>query len=128
MKATGATGIAGCTQPSDWMRLLCRRRSFARIMKEEGLIAKRPTKRKYSSYKGEISEAPENLVARDFYADDPNLLWLTDITEFSIPAGKIYLSSIIDCFDGMCIAWSQSTSPNADLVNSMVGRCSIQAA
>lgn len=99
-----------------------------RIMKEEGLIAKRPTKRKYSSYKGEISEAPENLVARDFHADDPNLLWLTDITEFSIPAGKIYLSSIIDCFDGMCIAWSQSTSPNADLVNSMVGRCSIQAA
>lgn len=91
-----------------------------RIMKEEGLIAKRPTKRKYSSYKGEISEAPENLVARDFHADDPNLLWLTDITEFSIPAGKIYLSSIIDCFDGMCIAWSQSTSPNADLVNSML--------
>ena len=86
----------------------------------EGLIAKRPTKRKYSSYKGEISEAPENLVARDFHADDPNLLWLTDITEFSIPAGKIYLSSIIDCFDGMCIAWSQSTSPNADLVSSML--------
>lgn len=26
---------------------------------------------------------------------------LTDITEFSIPAGKIYLSLIIDCFDGM---------------------------
>lgn len=91
---------------------------ISRIMKEEGLIAKRSCKRKYSSYKGEISEAPENLVKRDFHADDPNRLWLTDITEFAIPAGKIYLSPIIDCFDGMCVAWSQSTSPNAELVNS----------
>lgn len=97
-------------------------------MKEGGPIAKRPAKRKYGSYKGEISEAPENLVARDFHADDPNLLRLTDIAELSIPLGKIYPSSIIDCFDGMCTAWPQSTSPNADLVNSMVGRCSIQAA
>ena len=30
-----------------------------------------------------------------------NEKWLTDITEFHIPAGKIYLSPIIDCFDGM---------------------------
>lgn len=91
-----------------------------RIMKEEGLIAKRPSKRKYSSYKGEIGEAPKNIVKRDFHADGPNRLWLTDITEFSIPAGKVYLSPIIDCFDGMCVAWTQSTSPNAELVNSML--------
>lgn len=91
-----------------------------RIMREEGLVAKRPCKRRYSSYKGEISEAPENIVKRDFHAEAPNQLWLTDITEFSIPAGKIYLSPIIDCFDGMCVSWSQSTSPNAELVNSML--------
>lgn len=42
-----------------------------RIMKEEGLIAKRPSKRKYSSYKGEIGEAPESIVKRDFHADGP---------------------------------------------------------
>ena len=90
------------------------------IMREEGLVAKRPRKRKYSSYRGEISEAPENLVKRNFHADDPNRLWLTDITELSIPAGKVYLSPVIDCFDGMCVAWSQSTSPNAELVNTML--------
>lgn len=70
--------------------------------------------------KGEIGEAPENIVKRDFHADGPNRLWLTDITEFSIPAGKACLSPIIDCFDGMCVAWTQSTSPNAELVNSML--------
>ena len=84
------------------------------------LIAKRPTKRNYGSYKGEISDAPENLVKREFHAQAPNQLWLTDIIEFSIPGGKAYLSPGADCFDGMCIAWSQSTSPNAELVNSML--------
>ena len=34
----------------------------------------------------------------------PNKKWLTDITEFSIPAGKIYLSPVIDCFDGMIVS------------------------
>ena len=45
---------------------------------------------------------------------------LTDITEFSIPAGKVYLSPIVDCFDGMIPSWTVSTNPNADLVNSML--------
>lgn len=91
-----------------------------RIMKEERLAAKRPTKRRCSSYKGEIDEAPGNIVKRDFHAEAPNMLWLTDITEFHIPAGKVYLSPIIDCFDGLCVSWAQSTSPNAELANSML--------
>ena len=92
----------------------------SRIMAEESLRACRPRKRKYSSYKGEISGAPDNLVKRNFHADAPNMLWLTDITEFSIPAGKIYLSSIVDCFDGKVVASAMSGSPNAELVNTML--------
>ena len=40
---------------------------------------------------------------RDFHAEQPNTKWLTDITEFAIPAGKVYLSPVIDCFDGMVV-------------------------
>jgi transposase InsO family protein len=58
------------------------------------------------SYKGEITPAVENLPERDFRADKPNLKWLTDITEFHIPAGKIYLSPVIDCFDGLAVSWT----------------------
>lgn len=47
---------------------------ICRIMEEEHLIAKRPHKRRYSSYKGEISDAPENIVKRDFHAQAPNRL------------------------------------------------------
>ena len=71
--------------------------------------------KKYCSYVGEISEAVPNLLKRDFKASLPNQKWLTDITEFHIPAGKVYLSPIIDCFDGLPVAWTIGTSPSARL-------------
>lgn len=96
-------------------------RVVARIMAEEGLIAKGvKRKRRWSSYAGEPSDAPKNLVNRDFNANAPNEKWLTDITEFGIPAGKVYLSPIVDCFDGMVVSWTIGTSPSADLANTML--------
>lgn len=89
-----------------------------RLMKEEQLTVR--SIRRRHSYLGEISPAVPNLLARDFHAEKPNQKWLTDITEFSLPAGKVYLSPIIDCFDGMAVTWSIGTSPNARLVNSML--------
>lgn len=91
-----------------------------RLMKEERLVAATSKRRRYGSYMGEISPAPDNLLNRDFSASAPNEKWLTDITEFQIPAGKVYLSPMIDCFDGMVVSWSIGTRPNAELVNSML--------
>jgi transposase InsO family protein len=62
----------------------------------------------------------QTIINRDFQAAAPNEKWLTDITEFQIPAGKVYLSPIIDCFDGMVVSWTIGTSPDAELVNSML--------
>lgn len=95
-------------------------KAVCKLMRGAHLVAKRAAKRKHSSCKGEISDAPESIVNRDFHTDSPDALWLTDITEFSIPAGKVYLSPIIDCLDGMCVAWSASTSPSTELVNTML--------
>ncbi|SDJ53910.1 Integrase core domain-containing protein, partial [Paraburkholderia steynii] len=50
----------------------------------------------------------------------PNEKWLTDITEFQIPAGKVYLSPLIDCFDGLVVSWTIGTRPDAELVNTML--------
>lgn len=46
--------------------------------------------------------------------------FLSDISEFSIPAGKVYLSPTMDCFDGLLVAWRISRRPNAELVNGML--------
>lgn len=91
-----------------------------KIMKEENLVVYTKKKRKYNSYKGEITPAVENVIDRNFHADLPNEKWLTDITEFHIPDGKIYLSPVIDCFDGLPVSWTIGTSPDAELANTML--------
>jgi len=89
-------------------------------MKQEKLQVTVKKKRAYSSYQGEITPAVPNVIQRNFHVDLPNEKLLTDITEFAIPAGKVYLSPIIDCFDGMPVCWSVGTVPNAELVNGML--------
>jgi transposase InsO family protein len=91
-----------------------------KIMNEEGLAVFSKKRRKYNSYKGDITPAVEDLVKRDFHADEPNELWLTDLTESHIPAGKVYLSPMLDCFDGKLVSWTIGTSPNAELTNTML--------
>ena len=91
-----------------------------RVMKEEGLEVKIRKVRKYSSYKGKISPAVPNEVQRDFHSEKPDELLLSDIREFAIPAGKVYLFPAVDCFDGMLVTWRISEYPNADLVNGML--------
>ncbi len=91
-----------------------------RLMKEEKLVVKSIRKKKYNSYMGEISPAVSNIIDRDFHAEKPNEKWLTDITEFHIPAGKVYLSPIIDCFDGLPVSWTIGVHPDAELVNTML--------
>lgn len=91
------------------------------LMAEEGcFVSYAKKRRRYSSYKGEIGDAPDNLVDRNFHASAPNRLWLTDVTQFSIPAGKVYLSPIIDVFDGMPVAWTIRKSPTAEMATTML--------
>ena len=71
-------------------------------------------RRRYGSYLGEISPAPDNVINRDFHAKTPNEKWLTDITEFQILAGKVYLSPMIDCFNGLVVSWTIGTRPDAN--------------
>lgn len=91
-----------------------------RLMAEEHLIVKTPRRRRFSAYAGDPAPAVPNLLNRDFHASVPNTKWLTDLTEIHIPAGKVYVSPIVDCFDGLVVAWNIGTRPDANLVNTML--------
>lgn len=92
-----------------------------RLMKEERIeVRYARRRRKYSSYIGEVTPAVENLVRGNFRSDSPDRLWLTDVTEFAAADGKVYLSPIIDCHDGMVVSWATSRHPNAALVEDML--------
>lgn len=91
-----------------------------RLMTEEQLTVKTPRRRRFSTYAGAPTPAVPNLLNRDFHAGAPNTKWLTDLTEIHIPAGKVYVSPIVDCFDGLVVAWTIGTSPDANLVDNML--------
>ncbi|MBC9926325.1 IS3 family transposase [Leucobacter sp. cx-169] len=92
-----------------------------RLMKEERIpvfYARR--KRRYSSYEGKLTPAPIDQVNREFHANEPNRLWVTDVSEFPAPDGKVYLSPMIDCFDGKIVSWRMHRSPNMQLTQGML--------
>ena len=73
-----------------------------RLMKEENLTCKVRAK-KYKSYRGQEGKIAKNILNRNFKAEKPNEKWATDVTEFALCNEKIYLSPIIDLYNGEII-------------------------
>ena len=67
---------------------------------------------KYRSYKGNIGKIAPNILQRNFYADRPNQKWVTDVTQINIGSEKLYLSPILDLYNGEIVSYNISYSPN----------------
>jgi putative transposase len=67
--------------------------------------------KKYKSYKGEQGKIAKNLLKRNFKATRPYQKWVTDVTEFSVGSKKLYLSPILDLYNGEIISYSLSGRP-----------------
>ena len=64
----------------------------------------------------------DNHINREFYADKPNQKWYTDVTEFNLRGEKIYLSPILDGYNGEIISHNISKSPNLEQINDMLNK------
>lgn len=78
--------------------------------------------KKYRSYKGQIGKIAPNLIQRDFKSDKPNQKWTTDITEISLFGTKLYLSPILDMFNGEIISYNISEHPVLNQVLDMLDK------
>lgn len=75
---------------------------------------------KYKSYKGEVGKIAPNLLERDFEASKPNEKWVSDVTEFKLFGTKLYLSPIIDLYNGEIISYNLSYHPNFNQITDML--------
>ena len=103
------------------------------LMKRLGLYGIAP-KAKYKSYKGAINGTVKNQLLnkvvdeenhktcyeRDFTTTKCDEKWTTDISEFHIAAGKLYLSPILDMHSREIISFSISNSPNYEQTKEML--------
>ncbi len=102
-----------------------------RLMKQMGLQAVIRRKRGLSTYKGMVGTIANNVLNRNFKADKPNQKWATDVTEFKIynhasendgnsKQQKLYLSPMIDLFNGEIISYCIKDRPTYNLVQEML--------
>ena len=91
-----------------------------RLMKELGLAARIRRKRKYSSYKGEVGKKADNLINRQFEGAKPYEKCYTDVTEFALTEGKVYLSPVMDGYNSEIIDFTLSRSPDLKQVQTML--------
>jgi transposase InsO family protein len=75
--------------------------------------------KKYRSFKGQYASSP-NLLDRQFEADKPNAKWVTDVTEFNVRGRKLYLSPVMDLYNGEIVAYETQERPVYSLVGSML--------
>ena len=90
--------------------------TVARLMREMGLrgaIRGKPVKTTIAD-KG--LPCPLDRVNRQFRADRPDQLWLSDFTYVSTWSGFVYVAFIIDAFARRIVGWRVSRTPDAGFV------------
>lgn len=79
-------------------------------------------RKRYHSYLGAVGKVAPNALARQFDAQQPNQKWVTDVTEFNVNNQKLYLSPVLDLYNGEIIAYQLKRGPVFDLVRLMMRR------
>ena len=95
-------------------------KTVLKLMKSLNLRGKQSKSGRYHSYKGEVGKIADNLLKRDFTANEPFEKLTTDVTEFKVCNDKVYLSPILDLFNREVVSYSISLSPNLQQVRDML--------
>ena len=94
-------------------------KAVQRLMKLQDLKSLvRP--KKYRSYRGQFNASVPNILDRKFRADQPNSKWVTDVTEFNVRGDKLYLSPVLDLYNGEIVAYEMQETPRMPLVSEML--------
>lgn len=90
-------------------------KTILRIMKKYGLLADIRRPRKWIQL-GQQVHKYENLLNRDFQANQPNTKWVTDISYIQTSEGTLYLSMIRDLYDNSIVAYKTAAQQTVSLV------------
>jgi putative transposase len=77
----------------------------ARLMRQAGIEGVLRSKRVRTTRREQAAGRHPDLVGRQFTADGPNQLWVTDLTFVSTWAGVAYVCFIVDAFSRMIVGW-----------------------
>ena len=93
----------------------CSENRVARLMRLSGIRAVGKRKYRVTTNSKHNHPVAENLLNRNFSADYPNEVWLSDITYVWTSEGWLYLAGVIDLHSRMLIGWSMGPRVTAEL-------------
>jgi len=89
--------------------------TVARIMRENGLVHKKKRKPNSLTQADREAQKSDDLLRRDFEADEPLTKSVMDITEVKTADGKLYVAAVEDCFSNEVLGLSMDDNMRADL-------------
>ena len=92
------------------------RDQVARLMRLAGIEGARRRRRVRTTRPADGASRPADLVQRDFTADGPNRLWVSDLTYVATWAGVAYVCFIVDAFSRRIVGWRVAAHMRTQMV------------
>jgi putative transposase len=95
---------------------ICNHKRVERLMRCNGIAAKRVKKFKLTTNSRHSEPVAENLLDRQFKVTQPDKVWVSDITYVWTEEGWLYLAIFLDLYSRMIVGWSMSERMTAELL------------
>ena len=93
------------------------RDQVARLMRQAGITGvSRRRRRVVTTRRDDTAARAPDLVNREFSAEAPNQLWVTDLTYVPTWAGMAYVCFIVDAFSRRIVGWRVASHMRTDMV------------
>jgi len=125
-KKTESYGSPRMTTELKSQGLRCNESQVAKLMRENGIQAKRKVKFKITTDSKHKEPISPNLLNQDFTSKAPQRRWVSDLTYIWTLQGWLYLTIILDLFDRRIVGWSLSNRMNTPVTTTAALEDAIQ--
>lgn len=94
----------------------CGRNRVGRLRQHAGIETKRKRRFRVTTQSRHSFPIAENVLARRFVVDQPNCVWVGDITFIPTRAGWLYLAVLLDLYARRVVGWAMSPYIDRELV------------
>jgi transposase InsO family protein len=94
----------------------CGKNKVIRLMRKNDIHSKTKKKFKVTTNSKHNNPVYENILDRNFRVNEPNKLWISDITYIWTNEGWLYLCTVIDLYSRKVVGWSMSERIDTELV------------
>ena len=93
----------------------CGKHRVARLRRDAGIEARRKRRFRITVEHRKMSAVAPDRVQRHFHADEPNRIWVGDVTFIRTRAGWLYLAMLLDLYSRKVVGWSMSDRNDEEL-------------